>query len=75
LVGGKKLAFSTKNQHGSGWSHPPLIDHGSIHSGQKPDFSSTYPDAAEDINRKLSDPLGLELDVTAMWIQILVMIT
>jgi hypothetical protein len=45
-------------------SRPPLIDHGSLHSDSKPDFTAIYPDAAEDIDSKLPEPLGKELDVT-----------
>jgi hypothetical protein len=39
----------------------PLIDHGSLHSGGEPDFTSFYPDAAEDIDPKLPPAFGLEL--------------
>jgi hypothetical protein len=44
----------------------PLIDHGSLHSGGGPDFTSFYPDAAEDIDPKLPPAFGLELEITGI---------
>jgi hypothetical protein len=47
-------------------SRPPLIDHGSLHSGGEPDFQTIYPYAAEDIDPKLPVALGAELAVTVI---------
>ena len=44
----------------------PLIDHGSLRTDKKPDFSAIYPDAAEELDSKLPEPLGPELDITAL---------
>jgi hypothetical protein len=44
----------------------PLIDHGSLRSEKEPDFSAIYPDAAEDIDSKLPEPLGPELEITGI---------
>jgi hypothetical protein len=47
-------------------ARPPLIDHGSLHSGTTPDYTVIYPDAAEDVDPRLPRPLGAELEITTI---------
>jgi hypothetical protein len=44
---------------------PPMIDHGLLATNNPPDFTDIYPDACEEIDSKLPEPLGEELDITA----------
>jgi hypothetical protein len=47
-------------------ARPPLIDHGSLHSGATPDYSEMYPDAAEDVDPQIPRALGKELEITSI---------
>jgi hypothetical protein len=42
-----------------------MIDHGLLATNNPPDFTDIYPDACEEIDSKLPEPLGEELDITA----------
>jgi hypothetical protein len=45
---------------------PPMINHGLLATINPPDFTNIYPDACEENDSKLPEPLGEELDITAI---------
>jgi hypothetical protein len=43
-----------------------MINHGLLATINPPDFTNIYPDACEENDSKLPEPLGEELDITAI---------
>jgi hypothetical protein len=62
------FGYLKRSKHRCIWidPQPPLIDHGLLATNNPPNFTDIYPDACEEIDSKLPQPLGKKLDINAI---------